>query len=272
VRTILQILITAFLGSSLFGVTAFAFSNRNSSIALTYRSAKVNKIANGLIHKTLNYNKLFNARQVVNVVEIDLRLRQLKPVNHLGCQRISDAGPKNTVLAAVNGTFFGADCSPRNFLKIDGKLLGTNIIRKAGSAAFLLNALKFPSVSLLTATENPPQSTQGIGGFPLLVANGEVNIQPKESTNFFRHRYARTALGIIDQNHIVFLTVDGGSWRSAGFTIKELATYLESYGVIAALNLDGGTSTTMWINSAGVVNRPSSARGEAEVANSIAVF
>jgi exopolysaccharide biosynthesis protein len=43
-------------------------------------------------------------------------------------------------------------------------------------------------------------------------------------------------------------------------TIRELAEFLKQLGAVRALNLDGGGSTTMWIDTTsrtGVVNYPS---------------
>lgn len=232
----------------------------------------VSDIADGLVLKTYRYDKLFNAKQIVRMVEVDLSKRQVKPIDFSGCQKISDAAPMQNVLAAVNGTFFGSDCSPRNYLKIDGRLYSTNIIRAAGSAAFLLDALQTPRIAFLGAKEDPLYSEQGIGGFPQLVLNRKVNIKPEEKTNFFRNRYPRTAVGITGPNIVTFVTVDGASSASAGFTIREFAEYLGTLGFISAVNLDGGTSTTLWIKDQGVVNRPSGARGEPRVANGLAVF
>lgn len=266
-QTIFARLFTVLL--TLLGISTASASGQ---LALSYNSSKVTKVADGLVLKKLSYKKLFNAKQTVNVIEVDLRFRSLKPLDFNGCQKISAAGPTTSVLAAVNGTFFGEDCSPRNLLKIDGNLLGTNVIRTAGSAAFLMDALRNPAIAMLGAQENPRAAEQGIGGFPQLVADGVVKIQPMERTNFFRHRYPRTSVGIIDDTNIIIVAVDGGTAQSAGFTIQELATYMQSYGAFAAINLDGGISTTMWIKNRGVVNRPSSARGEVVVANSLGIF
>lgn len=65
----------------------------------------------------------------------------------------------------------------------------------------------------------------------------------------------RTAVGVIDDNHLVFV-VDGRSeGYSAGVTMTELAQIMVGLGATTAYNLDGGGSSTMYFNG-GLVNNP----------------
>ena len=66
----------------------------------------------------------------------------------------------------------------------------------------------------------------------------------------------RTAIGIIDDNHFVFVVVDGRSRTSSGVTMSGLAEIMQSLGAKTAYNLDGGGSSEMWFNGQ-VVNNPS---------------
>jgi exopolysaccharide biosynthesis protein len=57
-------------------------------------------------------------------------------------------------------------------------------------------------------------------------------------------------------------------------TLRELADLMRALGARDAINLDGGGSTTMVADSAGVlriVNRPSDAAGERPVGNALAI-
>ncbi|MCF2711920.1 phosphodiester glycosidase family protein [Schaalia hyovaginalis] len=79
-------------------------------------------------------------------------------------------------------------------------------------------------------------------------------------TNFGNHSIQgdqpRTAIGIIDDKHFVFVVVDGRSSTSAGVTMSELAQIMVDLGATTAYNLDGGGSSEMWFNGE-VVNSPS---------------
>lgn len=58
------------------------------------------------------------------------------------------------------------------------------------------------------------------------------------------NRHARTALGITEDGRIILFTVDE-SKDSLGMTLSELSKYLKSLGVVTAINLDGGGSTSI---------------------------
>jgi exopolysaccharide biosynthesis protein len=98
---------------------------------------------------------------------------------------------------------------------------------------------------------------------PSLLDNGEIaeGIEDVEvDTNFGNHsiqgEQPRTAVGIIDDNHLVFVVVDGRSpGYSAGVTMTGLADIMQGLGATTAYNIDGGGSSTMYFNG-GLVNNP----------------
>ena len=66
----------------------------------------------------------------------------------------------------------------------------------------------------------------------------------------------RTGVGIIDNNHFVFVVADGRSpGYSRGANMTEFAQIFKDLGCIDAYNLDGGGSTTMYFMDR-VVNNP----------------
>ena len=62
---------------------------------------------------------------------------------------------------------------------------------------------------------------------------------------------ARTAIGITSGGGIVFAIIEGsrGKEFKAGASLKDMAQLLKEVGCTAALNLDGGTSTTMAVRA-----------------------
>ena len=98
---------------------------------------------------------------------------------------------------------------------------------------------------------------------PAVVEDGQVadGIEDVEvDTNFGNHSIQgdqpRTAVGVIDENHLVFVVVDGRSdGYSAGVTMTELAQIMVGLGAETAYNLDGGGSSTMVFDGS-LVNNP----------------
>lgn len=98
-----------------------------------------------------------------------------------------------------------------------------------------------------------------IGGGPTLVAKGHVNVTAKEErfgSQIARGRAPRTAIGYLGAKEVVLVTVDGRHNHSVGMTLYELARYLRGIGVMDAINLDGGGSTTLVVGGR-TMNRPS---------------
>lgn len=109
---------------------------------------------------------------------------------------------------------------------------------------------------------------------PAIVEDGAVvdGIETQEiDTNFGNHSIQgdqpRTAVGVIDENHLVFVVVDGRqSGYSEGVTLTELADIMLDLGATTAYNLDGGGSSTMYFDGE-VINSPSNGgeRGTSDI-------
>ena len=92
---------------------------------------------------------------------------------------------------------------------------------------------------------------------PGLVINGEISVTEDEEVGKAKASNPRTAIGIIDENHYVFVVSDGRTDQSEGLSLYELASFMEQLGVETAYNLDGGGSSTMYFNSE-IINNPTS--------------
>ncbi|MCJ8277815.1 MAG: phosphodiester glycosidase family protein [Bdellovibrionales bacterium] len=255
--------------SSLVFVFSLTASASGFKFGPNYRVQERHEIAPGVEWESHVYEDIFNAKLETQVVYVDLDEAQALPMQYQSCKRISDVAEDRQALVAINGTFFDSGCNSRNLLKVNNVIYSKNIIRNAGSIALLINEEGEVSMRQVAKNENPSEATHGIGGFPQLMMNGLIDIQPKESTSFFTGRHPRTAVGVIDKNNIVLVAVDGRSSLSRGLTIIQLAEYMKGLGAQAAMNLDGGGSTVMWIEDEGIVNRPSS--GERRVTDGLSI-
>ena len=81
----------------------------------------------------------------------------------------------------------------------------------------------------------------------------------------------RTAVGILRDGSYMLVTIDGHRpGYSVGATLTELGNTMKGLGVVEAMNLDGGGSTTMWVKGR-VANRPSDGF-ERSVSNALLVL
>ena len=123
--------------------------------------------------------------------------------------------------------------------------------------------------------DSPPFVHEDItNGVPQLIKNGKIDItweQEKAAKSFVEIRHPRTAVAKLEGGKFLMITVDGRQpGVSVGMTLQELADYLFSLGAVDAMNLDGGGSTTMFLDGK-VVNTPSDKEGERKVSDAILV-
>ena len=106
--------------------------------------------------------------------------------------------------------------------------------------------------------------TLALGGGPVLLDGGT---SPQWSPPLPRH--PRTAIGW-NEEHLFLVVVDGRQeGLSAGMTYPELSSLMRRLGCTHAMNLDGGGSSTLWLDGH-IMNAPSDGH-ERRVANSLIV-
>ncbi|MBD1540450.1 phosphodiester glycosidase family protein [Arthrobacter sp. S13_S34] len=170
------------------------------------------------------------------------------------------AGANNAVFA-VNGDYYG--------FRDTGIVIRNGVVfrdegARQGLAFYRDGTVKVYDETTTTAGQLVAEGVWNTLSFgPSLLDNGEVasGIEDVEvDTNFGNHsiqgEQPRTAVGIIDENHLVFVVVDGRSpGYSAGVTMTGLAEIMQGLAATTAYNIDGGGSSTMYFNGE-LVNNP----------------
>ncbi|MBQ7460162.1 MAG: phosphodiester glycosidase family protein [Oscillospiraceae bacterium] len=90
---------------------------------------------------------------------------------------------------------------------------------------------------------------------PGLIEDGAISVGVNDEVGKAKASNPRTAIGMISENHFVFVVSDGRTSESEGLSLYELAEFMQSLGVETAYNLDGGGSSTMYFNGS-VINNP----------------
>ena len=116
--------------------------------------------------------------------------------------------------------------------------------------------MKVMSQSEYTADELVGQGVwQALAFGPGLVENGSVTVSENDEVGKAMASNPRTAIGIVSENHYLFVVSDGRTSESAGLSLYQLAQFMKSLGAETAYNLDGGGSSTMYFNGQ-VINNP----------------
>lgn len=151
--------------------------------------------------------------------------------------------PPQALIAVVRGGRVAGFFSGRPTIPPDGYALAT-----AASEQHLLGDVVRNQEVSLELTLNPPKLRHALQGGPRLVRNGVVSVTSSEegfSGWFHKVRTARSAVGITRTGKVLFVTVDRRSRRNSGMNLPELADLMRRLGARDAMNLDGGSSTTL---------------------------
>ena len=173
----------------------------------------------------------------------------------------SEIAEENNAIFAINGDYYG--------FRDDGIIIRNGVIyrddpTRIGLAFYTDGSMQVYDETQTSAADllaNGVWNTLSFG--PALLDDGEIveNLGTVEiDTNFGNHpiqgSQPRTGIGVIDDNHFVFIVVDGRSkGYSVGVTLDKFAEIFQQLGCTEAYNLDGGGSSTMYFLGR-VVNNP----------------
>ena len=169
--------------------------------------------------------------------------------------KTSETAKNKNAILAINGDYYGARSS--GYVIRNGVLYRDTaaenqealVINKDGSFEIVTEG-KTSASSLL---DNGAAHVLSFG--PALVQDGKISVTTEDEVGKAKTSNPRTAIGLIDKLHYVFVVADGRTSESEGLSLYQLAEFMEKFNVETAYNLDGGGSSTMYFNG-NVVNRP----------------
>ena len=167
----------------------------------------------------------------------------------------SDIAQGVGAILAINGDYYGSQ--EKGYVIRNGVLYRSTavsgrqdlVIYKDGSFEIITEG----EVSAEELLANGAMQVLSFG--PGIVENGKVSVSSSYEVAKAMNSNPRTAIGIIDDLHYVFVVSDGRTSESEGLSVYQLAQFMQSLGVQTAYNLDGGGSSTMVLLGE-VVNQP----------------
>lgn len=158
-------------------------------------------------------------------------------------------------ILAINGDYYGVQES--GYVLRNGVLYwDTPVSGKEDLVIFADGSFRIIREDEISAQSLLEAGAEQILSFgPALVENGEVSVEKGQEVSRAKSSNPRTAIGIVEENHYVFVVSDGRTSDSQGLSLYELAEFMQSLGVTTAYNLDGGGSSTLYFNGQ-VVNQP----------------
>lgn len=170
-------------------------------------------------------------------------------------EKTSVTASQNGAILAVNGDYYGA--RQKGYVIRNGILYRNTPVSGAEDLVIYRDGtFGIISESDVTAEELLEAGASDVLSFgPALIRDGVIAVSEDDEVGRAMASNPRTAVGVIDDLHYVFVVSDGRTDESAGLDLYELADFMSLLGVTTAYNLDGGGSSTMVFNGS-VVNNP----------------
>lgn len=225
------------------------------------------KISPGLVWKSSHMLLEDTISQNINILIVNLHKRKISILyNPKENIRTSKQASEANAIAAVNAGFFNIkDGGSATYIKTAGRIVDADTAKKWPESINMTGSVMIDAENHLSIRQAMPNSWYDshpefpdvlVTG-PLLLEDRKKTLLPKTSLVIVRH--PRTSIGVIGRHKIVLVTLDGRTADARGITLLQLTDLMLSLRCREAVNLDGGGSTTMWVNGKpfnGVVNMP----------------
>ncbi len=169
--------------------------------------------------------------------------------------KTSKIASEHDAILAINGDFYGTHT---HGYVIRNGVLYRDVPRD--NTDFLC-IMADGSFFLTTSAEHSAQELLDMGTWqcfmfgPRLIENGSIAVDENSEVARSMASNPRTAIGMIDSQHYLFVVSDGRTSESDGLSLSQLAEFMQGLGAYTAYNLDGGGSSTMYFNG-NVINNP----------------
>lgn len=177
-------------------------------------------------------------------------------------QATSAIAEAHDAILAINGDYYGVQ--EKGYVIRNGIVYRDQAGENEVLCIYADGSMKVVDPATVTAQELVDQGVwQAFSFGPGLVEDGEISVSLDSEVGRAKASNPRTAIGVIDDLHYVFVVSDGRTDDSEGLSLYELASFMDQLGVQTAYNLDGGGSSTMVFQNR-IVNNPTGGFGDRE--------
>lgn len=208
--------------------------------------------------------KIFNAPQTISVIKYSPKLFSLSVIQPAERTRVSEIAEQESAQFAINAGYWNRNDMPSTYVKSRGVELSftppgmlprvNGLLLMHDSGIEILHSEDAPDYPSLVDRLNKCENVLACG--PVLIDDG-VKMSYNYTATLYTRRHPRSMIGCDKEGNIYLVVVDGrAKGNAAGMNIKEITELCSWLGMVEALNLDGGGSSTLWSRKYGVINYP----------------
>ena len=252
-------------------VTKYGMVSNSKSITVDADQSKVAEYSytthtarEGVVYKTGQLS-LFGKNQRIYILDVTLNAANTLHIGFSTNNKATVGMCKDyKAVAGINAGYFpfGGTVDKDPYIRIDGNTVQvghTGVNQLFTNSALLIHnnvatVRRFTesgtNLNLVAADIPVAEAENVIVCGPMLITDGEIDIvSPDNSHN--TSLTARTGIGVTADGKRVFMVVIDSGGGFTGMTTFQLAKVLQALGAVNAMNLDGGGSSTMFVDGQG---------------------
>ena len=161
---------------------------------------------------------------------------------------------RKSAILAVNGDYYGS--RERGYVVRGGVIYRESTMGNEALAIMRDGSFRVVEESSIAVADLAADGAVEVLSFgPALVVDGCIAVDEGDEVGKAMANNPRTAIGMMEPGHYIFVVSDGRTKASEGLTLLELAEFMQGLGVKVGYNLDGGGSSTM-VFKGEVINQP----------------
>lgn len=229
------------------------------SLAFVTADWQVSEPDKGMETRTASMD-IFGSKQTVSIIRYKPKRFYTRIVQTAELTPVSRTATDRGAVAAVNAGYWNVkEVVPSTYVRIDGhdcshteeaeayRVNGILVIEDRKIEVFACDTSQYGKYA--------PVYDNILASGPVLVDDGKYfDYDPSLGSFFGRH--PRSLIGRTSKGEIFMVVVDGRFEQAQGMTINELVEVCRWLGLVDAINLDGGGSSTLWSRDRGVLNHP----------------
>ena len=235
----------------------------NDSLAIVSAQWEVKTIGKGIVSRCAAFQELYHGPQYVSIIEVNTKQRHRAGIAFSReMKTMTRLAQEQKAIAAINGSYF--DMQKGNsvtFLKVDRAVVDSteeSEFKNRVSGAVAVRKGKLRVVPWTRQIEHGYKKKTGVvlASGPLMLYHNRYADWSKCNEDFVQTKHPRSAVVVTKDRKVLLITVDGrAKGHAIGMSIPELAHLIKVLGGKDALNLDGGGSTTLYLNGE-ILNHP----------------
>lgn len=246
-----------------FVITAIARSE--SKYASILRDANWGwKNRNGVEYGKASFTDLYGSAQIISIARYsESSMATMLYVKEHSKQGTNSLAAETDAMAAINGSYFNmTTCTSTTALWLYGSEIAStapeefarcNGIIGFKDGVFSLEPCNSSTTAGQFAAWGKKYDSYVVSG--PIIRRGGVSMDVNIGGEGFYGPHPRTMLGRCADGTVYMVVAEGRIEGATGMSLGNMLKLAEDFGMTDAINLDGGGSSTLWVNGEGIINR-----------------